>query len=240
MNCEEVQELLGAYALDAVEAGERREVEDHLRECPRCRAEAAELQAVASMLAYQPDDAPPDVWDRIIADLERAPPNVRLEVVPSAHSRARSAARRVAALVTAAAVVALFVGAYISQARQIDRLQAAVRNPLQQSFKAAASAPGTRTFSLRSEDGELVVRGAITAAGDGFIDAGGLPALPIDRTYQFWGAIGDRRVSLGLLGADPGIMPFNPRLFTAFAITEEDAGGVVQSSAPAVVAGSLV
>lgn len=39
------QELLGAYALDAVEADERRSLEAHLASCPSCPAELARLQS---------------------------------------------------------------------------------------------------------------------------------------------------------------------------------------------------
>ena len=46
----ELEELLGAYALDAVDGEERELVELHLLDCPRCRAEVAEHRAVASFL----------------------------------------------------------------------------------------------------------------------------------------------------------------------------------------------
>ena len=39
----EVQELLGAFALDALEPDEADAVDLHLRDCPRCRAEVAEM-----------------------------------------------------------------------------------------------------------------------------------------------------------------------------------------------------
>ena len=43
---DEIPELLGAYAHDAVEPDAAALVEDHLRECPRCAAEVAESEAV--------------------------------------------------------------------------------------------------------------------------------------------------------------------------------------------------
>jgi hypothetical protein len=33
-------------------------------------------------------------------------------------------------------------------------------------------------------------------------------ALGPDRTYQLWGVIGDQVISLGVLGARPGVEPF--------------------------------
>ncbi|MGH9088659.1 MAG: zf-HC2 domain-containing protein, partial [Acidimicrobiales bacterium] len=60
-----VAELLGAYALDAVDPDEAQVVADHLAECPRCRAEVDELRAVAAALGNAHEDPPPEVWDRI-------------------------------------------------------------------------------------------------------------------------------------------------------------------------------
>ena len=70
----------------------------------------------------------------------------------------------------------------------------------------------------------------------------GLAPLPSDRTYQLWGVVGTRTISLGLLGRRPAIVPFSVAgtvPVTAFAITEEVAGGVVSSANPAVAAGSV-
>src|SRR5690606_35755181 len=55
---DEFTELLGAYALDAVEPDEREAVERHLADCPRCRSEVAEHREVAAYLAHAGTDAP--------------------------------------------------------------------------------------------------------------------------------------------------------------------------------------
>jgi len=73
---EELQELLGAYALDAVDADERGRVEDHLRGCARCRAEVEQHREVAAQLAYTGADAPDGLWRRIAAQLDAAPADV--------------------------------------------------------------------------------------------------------------------------------------------------------------------
>ena len=85
----------------------------------------------------------------------------------------------------------------------------------------------------------------LTAAGTGFVidDAGdGLAPLPADRTYQLWGVVGNRTISLGLLGSHPGIVPFSvagSAPVTEFAITSEVAGGVVASHNPPVAVGAI-
>jgi hypothetical protein len=82
---EEVQELLGAYALDAVEPDEAAAIERHLPTCPRCRIELADHREVAALMGYAGADAPSGVWDRIIASLEEPPPALNLTRAPTAH-----------------------------------------------------------------------------------------------------------------------------------------------------------
>jgi hypothetical protein len=65
MNHEEVAELLGAYALDAVDGRDKDAVRQHLAECHRCQAELADFHEVAGLLANAGGDAPPQVWDQI-------------------------------------------------------------------------------------------------------------------------------------------------------------------------------
>lgn len=83
---EYIQELLGAYALDAVDPDERDLVDDHLRGCPRCRAEVADHREVAALLAHTGTSAPAGVWDRIVESLDETDqvPAMRLSVVPRA------------------------------------------------------------------------------------------------------------------------------------------------------------
>ena len=70
----ELDELLGAYALDAVEDDERRRVEDYLEINPRAAAEVREHREVATMLAYTGMEAPAGLWERIAAELEEPAP----------------------------------------------------------------------------------------------------------------------------------------------------------------------
>jgi hypothetical protein len=82
----------------------------------------------------------------------------------------------------------------------------------------------------------------LTATGTGFVEAGGLTSLPRSKTYQLWGLIGSRKISLGLLGSAPRVVPFTVagnEPVDAFAITAEHAGGVVQSTNQPVVAGQV-
>jgi anti-sigma factor RsiW len=74
----ELQELLGAYALDAVAPDEAAAIERHLPTCPRCRNELTDHREVAALLGYAGAAAPSGVWDRIVASLEEPPPALLL------------------------------------------------------------------------------------------------------------------------------------------------------------------
>ena len=65
----EIEELIGAYALDAVDPDEREAVDGHLRECPRCRTELAGHLEVAALLGNTGSPAPDGVWARIASSL---------------------------------------------------------------------------------------------------------------------------------------------------------------------------
>jgi anti-sigma factor RsiW len=65
----EITELLGAYALDAVSPEEAAAIEQHLAECPRCRAEVAAHREVAGVLGNLSGTAPAGLWNRIADEL---------------------------------------------------------------------------------------------------------------------------------------------------------------------------
>src|SRR5580692_982792 len=69
MEHDEIESLLGAYALDAVDPDEALEIEAHLSTCPRCRAELAAHREVAALLGNSGSEAPHGLWDRIASQL---------------------------------------------------------------------------------------------------------------------------------------------------------------------------
>ncbi len=61
MTNEDLHELTAAYALDALDADDRKAFESHLRGCERCRSELAELAGTVGALAYAAEGpAPPE------------------------------------------------------------------------------------------------------------------------------------------------------------------------------------
>lgn len=70
MTHEEVSELLGAFALDAVEVDDDAAIREHLDTCVRCESEVAQFHEVAGLLANAGGDAPQHLWERIAEEVE--------------------------------------------------------------------------------------------------------------------------------------------------------------------------
>ena len=240
MTHDEIQDLLGAYALDAVDDDERALIDAHVADCARCRAEVQEHREVATLLAHTGGDAPDGLWQRIAGSLDDAPPGLRLAPVPAAAPSRRPPRWQATALAAAAAVRVVAVrGVQLSrQSRRIDDLQTAMADPMVTAFDAAITDPDSELLELTSADGEVVLRGAVTEDGTGYLSAAPLPDLPADRTYQLWGVAGEEVVSLGVLGEAPEVVSFPAERYEAFAVTKEEAPGVVASRNDPVAAGS--
>lgn len=245
MTHEEITELLGAYALDAVDGDEQAVVEEHLGTCARCRAEVQEHREVATLLAHTGGDAPAGLWQRIASSLEEAPPGLRLVPVVGSGTTPPPRPRRlvwraaIGAVAASVIVVTLLSAQLHRQDQRIDDMQAALQDPLLLALSGAVTDPDSQLIELSSADGEVVLRGAITDEGVGYLSASPLPDLPDGRTYQLWGGAGDELVSLGVLGDEPRIVSFAAEPYELFAITEEAAPGVVTSQNRPVAAGSI-
>jgi Anti-sigma-K factor rskA/Putative zinc-finger len=243
---EELQELLGAYALDAVDGDERTRLEDHLRECARCRDEVQQHQEVAAHLAYGGAPAPEGLWGRIAAALEADDPSPDLAAMYPLGSRRRPRWAAPALLAAAAVLVAALgvLGWQVHrESGQVSSLRAALGAPgLAEAAAAAVADPRARVSVLASGDGRVRLTGVLEPDGSGYLLHGAtLPALPAGETYQLWGIAGSDRISLGLLGANPAVVAFHAAGSTinALAITAERASGAVQPTRTPVVVGQL-
>ena len=271
----EIQELLGAYALDAVDPETAALVESHLEGCVRCSIEVAQHHEVAGLLANSGGSSPADLWDGIARQLDGSTPPSweglagRLEtggdraervvgsstVVPIARAGSRRSRPGKVGVVVAtvaaavAAVVAIGLGVQVHHLdNQVNALSG--RSSLTAAERTALASPNTKEVVLNAGPGGTTGPGGhgtgrvtvvLTSSGTGFVEAGKLAGLPRYRTYQLWGVIGGKAISLGLLGSDPGVVPFSAAggAVTAFAITDESAGGVVASTNQPVVQGGV-
>ena len=228
---DEVEELLGAYALDAVNDEERAAVEAHLADCPRCRAEVDGHREVAAHLASSGAPAPDELWDRIAGAIGGdQPPPLRL-VVEQPSERRRSRFPMLAA--AAALLVVALVGGGL-----LLRDDDPSRDDLRSLALAAFESPRADTAELVDDDGVPLARVAVLPDGTGYLLAGALPDLD-DGIYQLWGSDGERVVSLGAMGSAPQIVAFHADpAQTTLMITAEDAP-VERSSNQPVVVGEL-
>ena len=93
----EIQELLGAYALDAVDKDVAEVIDQHLEECVKCSVEVAQHHEVAGLLANSGGASPAGLWDGIAARLNGASPPSwerlasRLGTAPDGHATAEDA-----------------------------------------------------------------------------------------------------------------------------------------------------
>ncbi len=243
---DETADLLGAYALDAVEPDEREAIERHLQTCPRCRAEVADHRTVASFMGSAGGPAPDGLWDRIAGSLDEAPPELHLAPVVPLHER-RSVSLRLGAAVAAvaAAVIAVLGAQVVHLNNKVDTMQTAQGTNADSAMLAAATRaltdPDARRASLQSSDANIRAQAVLLPDGSGFLFGDNLPALPSGRTYQLWAVAAGEKISAGVLGARPGVVAFRYAGgdLGALAITDEHAPGVMASTNAPVVAGNV-
>lgn len=251
---QELDELLGAYALDAVDGDERDQVEEYVERDSNARARVAEYREATALLALPETEAPLDLWRRIEDSLDERSPGKGSTVVAIETRRSRGR-RRLTAVVAAAAaavVIAVLGVKVVQQDDRIDelatRLDARSGNGPGGGILAAArnaiNDPRAERVALASSDGGLEARIVYLPDGEGYVLDDNLAELVPGRTYQLWALVGDRRsprpISAGVLGPDPGVTAFNvsgPVL--GFAITDEVAPGVAAPQAPPLLQGDV-
>lgn len=231
---QDIQDLLGAFALDAVDDEERDVIEAHLAGCPRCRAEVEGFRETAALLAHSGERAPEGVWDRIAEALDEAPPALDLARIAPAKRVPRAIPVRVAAATMAiAAAVTLFLGVAIGRNDNgnLDRLEQLARDMekgvVHNAAFAALSNPQAEQIELASADGEPMAKIVRLPDGTGYlVPTDNLGRPPAGRVYQLWAVRSDAKISLGVLDtADVAAFRMTGPV-VAFAVTEEKAGGV--------------
>lgn len=106
--------------------------------------------------------------------------------------------------------------------------------------KAAFANPAGRRVDMRSSSGDVSAEAVVLPDGTGYIVKDNLPVLDSRRTYQLWAVNGESKVSVGVLGPDPGAVGFRAAGdVSALAITRERSGGVEVTVQDPVVVGAL-
>ena len=252
---EEIQELLGAHAVDAVEPEERAAIDAHLLTCDVCRTEIGRHHETLAQLVA-PVEPSAGLRERILADAratggrastpepdpaaaltDPAPAPVRSLDEARATRPRRSGARRGLAALAAAAAVVLVVAIGFGLGRRTSPTPDLTLLATQ-----AQTQSGSRQVVLRSADGALDARVTQTSDGTGYLESENLPALRAGETYQLWafsGKDGKTPISLGVLGTSPTVSTFRAdTTVTGFAVSREADGGTIAPTTP-VVSGSV-
>ena len=248
-----IDDLLGAYALDAVDDDDRRRVEQFVAASPSGQREVDRMtRAIDQVVEAQADtselsaELPADLWDRIADQLpprlERLPgPEAPSKVVDELAVRRASRNARTARIVLSLAAAVIVVALGIGLVRRTSTTPVtSVAQQLEQQADRVAGQPGSHTAVLTGPDGAINVRVVIDDQGRGYVLPTGLPPLGSDRTYQLWSVDGGTPISLGLLGADPTVAVVGTGGSPSqLAITAEPASGSTGPTSNPVATGTL-
>jgi anti-sigma-K factor RskA len=253
-------DLLPAYALDALDADERAELERHLEAgCSTCESELRlwrdDVEALAASLA--PVEPAQTTRARVLALAAPQP------VVEGASRRSM-----LAGLAAAAGLAALLVGGFMhlglrrevasmsqrlgASAERLERLEAELGSTRGELARlrligGIAASPETRLVALAGlvEPGEAFGQALVDPIGRRAVFyAYGLRPTEEGRTYQLWFIAGGTPVSAGVFQVDSegravllveNVAPVDQ--IEAWAVTVEPAGGVPQPTGPMVLKG---
>jgi anti-sigma-K factor RskA len=207
---EELEVLVSAHALDALEPAEADAVQTHLAGCASCRAAFDEaLETAAALAMGVPGAEPPaDLRDRILAAARATAQESPEPVAPAAPVASRprrrfreifTPSRNFAAAFALAA--ALFGVLFLSERDRAGKLEA--ERDSSALVSQALSAPGARVVALSGPGG--TGGGAVVLAADRkpLIVADLLPAPP-GKVWEVWTIPpGGTPVSVGLLRGGP-------------------------------------
>jgi Anti-sigma-K factor rskA len=283
-----VADLLGAYAVHAVNDAESELVDLHLEHCALCQAELAQhFETAARLGAASVMPVAPRVWDNVLNEIrintiigspaehtttarETTPfssdallasvpvidqalasdsAGPTMAASPTVHStdpqagpgapeqstnlnsvspgrvrgtRGHSWRVAVAAAVATAAITVPIVSRLTGSSFSL----AAVA-------KRVAAQESSRSLTLKSETGSELAKVVVGQDRQGYLTSDSLPKLTNGKAYQLWAVTTSGPVSLGILGADPGIQAFaTPQTYAALAISVEDAAGAAAPTPP--------
>ncbi|MFD3544273.1 anti-sigma factor domain-containing protein [Streptomyces sp. NPDC058655] len=214
--------LSGAYAVDALEPGERDAFAHHLTRCAGCAQDVREFTATAARLGSAVALAPPpDMRTAVLSRIET------VRQLPPTRRGMVTLRRRALPLALAACLAAgLAGGVALGGAELWPRAESGRSAQALQDLAAVITAPDARTVSGRSADGAAGSVVVSARQGRAVFLGSGLPAAPAGKTYQLWFADGSAMRPAGLLSGDGGVlMTGSPGGATAVGVTLEPAGG---------------
>lgn len=249
MNHAEVEELLGAYALDALPAGEAEAVRAHLATCEEHAVKARELRHIAMRLheTSEPIAAPAGLRSRLLDAVAREPQSgatapvppltaipgerIRREAIPSNVRRFPTLAFGAVAAAFIAVIGGLLAWNVTLQNRLDDRLDVSRATAIAPLAGSAQGARGSVLYFAAQKKAVVV--------GDN------MPVLDPGKTYQLWAIGGDGAPkSIGLMQPDANghtntVVDFDGDAADTLAITIEPAGGSPQPTSNPVLSAKV-
>lgn len=258
---DDIHNLSGAYAVDAVDDVERSRFEAHLTGCSECRDEVASLRAAAGQMASLTVTSPPPSLRaavlREISSVRPLPPRVTPEQAPAPEPAAPTAApsaplappaapasleskraersRRTplrAWLVGVAAAAVLATGGLVWQPWSSDT------SPVQQltaSEQVLQAKDAQRFVAKVGEATATVVRS--NSLKKAVIVTANMPSAPDGKVYELWLQQGSDMVKAGLMPDGPSntvLLQGDAATASGVGITVEPAGGSDTPSLPPV------
>lgn len=227
----DIHALSGAYAIDALDAGERAEFEKHLAECAECRAEVASFRETTALLAGTEEETPPaSLRDEVLAGIGHVRPlppettgSAADEDAPTVVPITRRRLPQI--LVAAAAVVLLAVGVLAWHPWQHETTSLADQ---------VLNAPDAVrvTEKLPGGTGEITLVSS-ASVGRAVMIGDHVPDPPAGKTYQMWlQDPGRPMVSAGLMTdpSHPTVLSGDSSTAKAAAVSVEPSGGSIQPS----------
>lgn len=229
----DIQELLGAYALGAVDERERTIIEAHLETCESCRVELDDHSRLAEALRRHASRVSP------LASTESNGSHKTSEDV------ARSGLVRRWEVRVAMAILVVVMGAVLAQMHlSSDHLAATTgRIELLQRAQLATADPEAVVTTLRTPRKEPVLTVVSRAAGgNSYAMYGALPLLADGRAYQLWRVDNGEATATVALGRRPDtVVEFLlPTGVTGFLLTVEKGPAPSRPTLPAVATGRMV
>ncbi len=211
VDCDQVRDLLDAYALGAAAKDEADTVERHIADCLGCWEELSKSQQTAALLALSVPvhQAPAALEQKILAQVERDRVGVREEPRPRFWERLRLGWPATAGALGAASVAVLVFSAFLQM--QVSDLEGE-NNDLKSELRSATFslerqlsqtdsllAEQQTIFQVLADNGakELSAHGRGDSASSlyyswspdtkkGFVRCSGIHVLPPGKVYQLW------------------------------------------------------
>jgi anti-sigma-K factor RskA len=108
-------------------------------------------------------------------------------------------------------------------------------------INAALATPGHLNVNLSGSHSASLAR-FVLLNGQGYLVSSNMATLPSNETYQLWGIINGKPISIGLMGNKPVTVSFTfagSKSPSEIAVTIEPAGGSVAPTSPIVAAGKV-